>query len=251
MLNKSGWGGRAEIQSAYEIHKIPIRIITKQLKTSKVEVCYVPVSSQHDFDRGEKRCISLIEIGGTNEKCQYGLAIPKNKTISVSVRGDQEIIAKKQIMPEGEIIDQFCYKKVIIRVNNKIIKTPIIFDDKTIGQLCNKYSHAEPINPCIMSKVYNDFLHEHDEVKMNVQNILDDLLLSESHHPSIPGLGISLAAESPYNPQNICVNMERTGYLRNYFGMDDLNRQTKDPNTLFRAMYGTGCGTVTSGIPDW
>ena len=106
-------------------------------------------------------------------------------------------------------------------------------------------------NPHILSQLFPGFLQNAPLVVTKaVLSILDRLLLSPSCAPGEVGGGIKLAAESPYNPKNIFINVERKGYLRNNFGKDHPSRPGIGRGTVFRSTYGTGCGKVTHGTPQ-
>lgn len=179
----------------------------------------------------------------TNDIRRYGLVHQKSKknTVTVKVKVDGKFIDAPNVL-EGELFDPSHDAQ---KLNEQIL------DEEGFDPLHNEDSDSDYVNPYILSKVYHNFLQDNPKMSNCVQNLLDELLLQESHHPSVSGSGISLAAESPYNPQNISINMERTGYLKNYFGMDIQSKDINNRGATVRATYGTGCGTVTSGIPEW
>lgn len=178
-----------------------------------------------------------------NDICRYGLLHQQKKTntVTVKVKIDGKFIDAPNVL-EGEIVDQTHDAQ-----NSKENR----LNEEGFDPLYDEDSDLDYVNPYILSKVYPHFLKDNPKMTDCVQNLLDKLLLHKSHHPSISGSGISLAAESPYNPRNISINMERLGYLKNYFGKDIQRKDINNPGAIFRATYGTGCGTVTSGIPEW
>ncbi len=66
----------------------------------------------------------------------------------------------------------------------------------------------------------------------------------------MPGPGISLSADSPYNATKPVINMEREAYLRQHFGMEVPGVVTGRNDTVMRYTYGTGAGVISVGSPQ-
>ena len=219
-------GGRAEIFSAHETFGVNFVLISKCTRTSKLMMVPIPENYTGDVQR---KSITLIELQGLNGHNTYIGTKKKGTNTKVSIREDGEIL-----------------KKTVPEVPNR---QHVTSGEQKVSTIERNQHHSN--NPFILSTVHKKFLQENKEIEGCILNILDNLLLKDSHHPTMPGTGISLAVESPYNPEKVYVNMEKAGYLKQYFGTDKKNMKTNNPRTTYRTTYGTGSGSVSSGIPPW
>lgn len=142
-----------------------------------------------------------------------------------------------------EADDSFIRKKVTNKLSSKreispspIMAMPVsarpIWERKRFGQM--------------KSWIDINFLEENRDLLPSVKEICRDLYCNPSHHPSIPGKGMCLSADSPAGSTTETINLLRTSYVPQYFGENMLDKETNNPNTVYRYAYGTGSGE-TSG----
>ena len=106
-------------------------------------------------------------------------------------------------------------------------------------------------NTSIKSFVVPDFFAQRPDIAKACDEICQNILDCESHHPDSQSQGgIALAAGKANVGAPIEINVERASYLRQNFGMDDTSKISLHPKLVYIFQYSTGSGRRPHGICD-
>ena len=169
----------------------------------------------------------------TNE--EIGIAASHNEDMAHTATVDD---LRKERGDGGNTEWVGCQLKVKVRVDSTMMKGSLW------AMFIKEYS-------TIQSCCYHTFLMDNAHLIPLVREIFDCLFLNPTHPPTEHGEGIVLSADSTYGNQPTINIHRKSSYLRQNFGKDNGEINSVDRSTVFRFVYGTGCGIQTHGIPKW
>ncbi|KAL9189403.1 hypothetical protein ACHAXT_009078 [Thalassiosira profunda] len=101
----------------------------------------------------------------------------------------------------------------------------------------------------LKSHVWKDWLSDFPQLNVPLVSIFDGMFLHGVRGPSEQGPGFPVTADNPIGTTYPLLSLERPAYLCLNLGQDDPSKETNNPETAYRATYGTGSGIRTHGIP--
>ncbi|KAL9181226.1 hypothetical protein ACHAXT_010031 [Thalassiosira profunda] len=101
----------------------------------------------------------------------------------------------------------------------------------------------------LKSHVWKDWLSDFTQLNVPLERIFDGMFLHGVRGPSEQGPGFPVTADNSIGTTYPLLSLERPAYLRMNLGQDDPSKKTNNPETTYRATYGTGSGIRTHGIP--
>ena len=150
----------------------------------------------------------------------------------------------------------FDSKKRPPRSNKRVAGTvsglrPGVHNVRQSRRIREKGHKSTKTNTCIKSFIVPNCFAQRPDIANACEEICNNILDCESHHPDSQSQGgVALAAGKANVGAPIEINVERSSYLRQNFGMDDTSKISLHPEILYRFQYGTGSGRRSHGICD-
>ena len=92
-----------------------------------------------------------------------------------------------------------------------------------------------------------DFLAHNPGLRKEIVDFFDALFMNGFQEPWSIGPKLIVSLDAPYWTHHQA-SVDREGYIRLNFSIDDDTLKTNNPKTVFRFSYGTGSGLTTHGI---